>query len=60
MQVLPTYNVQGGPLGRGHVSFDRAQTQYLDGGARTFKIASGFSVVAVVQFRGREAIIWEQ
>jgi hypothetical protein len=52
--VLPAYNAQGGPLGKGHVSFDRTQTQYLDGGARTFNIASngGFTVVAVVRFRG--------
>jgi hypothetical protein len=36
------------------VSFDRTQTQYLDGGARTFNIASngGFTVVAVVRFTG--------
>jgi hypothetical protein len=52
--TFPTYNTQGGPLGKGHVSFDRTQTQYLDGGARTFNIASngGFTVVAVVRFRG--------
>ena len=52
--VLPAYNAQGGPLGKGHVRFDRTQTQYLDGGARTFNIASngGFTVVAVVRFRG--------
>ena len=51
---LPAYDTQGGPLGQGHVSFDRTQTQYLDGGARTFKIASkgGFTVVAVVRFKG--------
>ena len=37
---LPAYDTQGGPLGQGHVSFDRTQTQYLDGGARTFNIAT--------------------
>jgi hypothetical protein len=59
--VLPAYNAQGGPWGKGHVSFDRTQTQYLDGGARTFKIASngGFTVVAVVRFRGSPAY-WER
>jgi hypothetical protein len=52
--VLPAYMAQGGPLGKGHVSFDRTQTQYFDGGAWTFNIASngGLTVVAVVRFRG--------
>ena len=52
--VLPAYNSQGGPLGKGHLSFDHAQTQYLDGGALRFNMASngGFTVVAVVRFSG--------
>jgi hypothetical protein len=59
--VLPAYNAQGGPLGQGHVSFDRTNSQYLDGGARTFNIASngGFTVVAVVRFRGSPGY-WER
>jgi hypothetical protein len=57
----PAYIAQGGPLGKGHVSFDRTQTQYLDGGARTFNIATngGFTVVAVVRFRGSPGS-WER
>jgi hypothetical protein len=52
--VLPAYSAQGGPLGQGHVSFDRTQTQYLAGGAQTFYISSngGLTVVALVQFTG--------
>jgi DNA-binding beta-propeller fold protein YncE len=59
--VLPAYIATGGPLGNGHVSFDRTQAQYLDGGARTFKRASngGFTVVAVVRFRG-SPVGWER
>jgi hypothetical protein len=58
--VLPAYFAQGGPFGKGHVRFDRTQTQYLDGGARTFNIASngGFTVVAVVRFSGSG--LWEK
>ena len=32
---LPTYDPLGGPKGKGHVSFDRSQSQYLDAGPRT-------------------------
>ena len=41
-------------MGKGHLSFDRAQTQYLDGVALRFIMASngGFTVVAVVRFSG--------
>ena len=49
---VPTYNPLGGPNGKGHVSFDRTQYQYLDAGRRTFNIATngGLTVVAVVRF----------
>ena len=52
--TLPTYNALGGPNGKGHFSFDRAQSQYLDAGSRTFNIATngGLTVVAVVRFTG--------
>ncbi len=51
---LPTYNPLGGPQGKGHVSFDRAQSQYLDAGPRTLNIATngGLTIVAVVRFTG--------
>ena len=41
-------------MGKGHLSFNRAQTQYLDGVALRFIMASngGFTVVAVVRFSG--------
>ena len=38
--ILPVYNALGGPLGKDHVTFDRAQSQYLHAGARTLKIAT--------------------
>jgi hypothetical protein len=52
--VLPVYNALGGPQGKGHVTFDRAQSQYLDAGARTLNIATngGLTIVAVVRFTG--------
>ncbi len=52
--ILPTYNATGGPYGKGHVSFNRATLQYLDGGTRTLNIATngGFSLVTVVRFTG--------
>ena len=51
---MPTYNPLGGPLGRGHVTFDRAKSQYLDAGPRTLNIATnlGLTIVAVVRFTG--------
>lgn len=52
--TLPTYNPTGGPNGRGHVSFDRTLSQYLDAGPRTLNIATngGFTAVVVVRFTG--------
>jgi hypothetical protein len=51
---LPAYYPLGGPQGKGHVSFDRAQSQYLDAGPRTLNIATngGLTIVAVVRFTG--------
>jgi hypothetical protein len=51
---LPTYDPLGGPQGKGHVSFDRSQSQYLDAGPRTLNIATngGLTIVAVVRFTG--------
>jgi hypothetical protein len=50
----PTYDPLGGPQGNGHVSFDRSQSQFLDGGPRTLNIATngGLTIVAVVRFTG--------
>jgi hypothetical protein len=52
--TLPVYNARGGPQGKGHVTFDRAQSQYLDAGSRTLKIETngGLTIVAVVRFTG--------
>jgi hypothetical protein len=57
--VLPSYSKQGGPLNWPHVTFDRAQDQFLDAGSRTFKIGTGggrdmggLTIVAVVKFTG--------
>ncbi len=49
---FPTYNPLGGPQGKGHVSFNRPQSQYLDAGPRTMNIATngGLTIVAVVRF----------
>jgi hypothetical protein len=51
---LPTYDPLGGPQGKGHVSFDRSQSQYFDAGPRTLNIATngGLTIVAVVRFTG--------
>jgi hypothetical protein len=51
---MPSYDATGGPNGNGHISFKRVSLQYLDGGARTFNIASngGLTIVAVVRFTG--------
>jgi len=49
----------GGPDGRGAFTFDRALAQHLDGGPRTFNLASdGFTAVAVVRFTSVGA--WER
>ena len=50
--TIPTYNAAGGPNGKGHVSFDRTKSQYLDAGSRTFNFATngGVTIVAVVRF----------
>ncbi len=52
--VLPVYNALGGPQGKGHVTFHRSQSQYLDAGPRTLNIATngGLTIVAVVRFTG--------
>jgi hypothetical protein len=52
--VLPVYSASGGPQGKGYVTFDRAQSQYVDAGARTLNIATngGLTIVAVVRFTG--------
>ena len=52
--VLPVYNALGGPQGKGHVTFDRTQSQYLNAGPRTLNIATngGLTIVAVVRFTG--------
>ncbi len=39
--ILPVYNAAGGPQGKGHVSFNRANSQYLDAGLRTLNIVFG-------------------
>jgi hypothetical protein len=52
--ILPVYNALGGPQGKGHVTFNRTKSQYLDAGARTLNIATngGLTIVAVVRFTG--------
>jgi hypothetical protein len=52
--VLPSYNLLGGPKGKGHVTFDRSMSQFLDAGPRTLNIATngGLTIVAVVRFTG--------
>jgi len=52
--VLPTYNPFGGPKGKGHLSFNRFKSQFLDAGPRTLNIASngGLTIVTVVRFTG--------
>jgi hypothetical protein len=50
--ILPTYNPSGGPKGKGHVSFRRINSQFLDAGVRTLNVNTngGYTVVAVVRF----------
>jgi hypothetical protein len=52
--ALPSYNPLGGPKGKGHVTFDRSMSQFLDAGPRTLNIATngGLTIVAVVRFTG--------
>jgi hypothetical protein len=59
--VLPVYNALGGPQGKGHVTFDRTKSQYLDAGQRALNIATngGLTIVAVVRFTGT-AGVWER
>ncbi len=59
--TLPVYSASGGPQGKGHVSFLRAQSQYLDAGPRTLNIATngGLTIVGVVRFTGTAAW-WER
>ncbi len=50
--ILPMYVASGGPNGKGHLDFIRANSQYLDGGPRTFNINTngGLTIVGVVRF----------
>ena len=59
--TVPTYNAAGGPNGKGHVSFDRTKSQYLDAGSRTFNLASnsGLTMVLVMRFTGSIST-WER
>jgi len=52
--ILPSYIAHGGPHGKGHVTFDRLLSQFLDAGPRTLNIATngGLTIVAVVRFTG--------
>jgi hypothetical protein len=52
--ILPVYSASGGPHGKGHITFNRTQEQYLDAGRRTLNIATngGLTIVAVVRFTG--------
>jgi len=58
---LPTYIPTGGPNGKGHVSFNRASSNFLDAGARTLNIASngGLTIVTVMRFTG-SPFTWER
>ena len=51
---LPTYNELGGPNGKGHVSFNRVSSQFLQVGPRTFNLATngGFTIVLVFRWTG--------
>jgi hypothetical protein len=51
--ILPSYNALGGPTGRGHVSFNRANAQFLNAGTRTLNMRSngGLTIVSVLRFR---------
>ena len=56
------FDPTAGPLGsRGAVTFDKTSSQYIDGGAHTFNIASngGFPAIAVVKFTGAPGA-WEK
>jgi hypothetical protein len=52
--ILPSYNALGGPTGRGHVSFNRANSQFLNAGTRTLNVRSngGLTIVSVLRFTG--------
>jgi len=52
--ILPSYIAQGGPQGKGQVTFNRYQSQYLDAGPRVLNIATngGLTIVSVVRFTG--------
>jgi hypothetical protein len=55
--TLPVYSASGGPQGKGHVTFNRTLSQYLDAGPRTLNIATngGLTIVAVARFTGTAA-----
>ena len=59
--TMPTFIAAGGPNGKGHFSFDRTKSQYLDAGSRTFNIASngGLTIVLVMRFTGSISA-WER
>ena len=49
--TLPTYDANGGPQGKGHITFDRSQNQFLDAGPQIMKMKSqGLTIIAVLQF----------
>ena len=56
-----SYSAAGGPANNGHVSFNRAESDFLHAGTRTLNIASngGLTIVAVVRFTG-SAGTWER
>lgn len=52
--TLPTYNPVGGPSGKGHVTFDRTFSQFLNSGPHTMNINTngGFTLVTVMRVTG--------
>jgi hypothetical protein len=49
--TLPTYDPNGGPNGKGHVSFNRNNSQFVSS-TRTSLSDDGFTFVAVMRFTG--------
>ena len=56
-----SYSAAGGPAGNGHVTFNRAESDFLSAGMRKLNISSngGFTVVTVVRFTGSPGS-WER
>ena len=52
--MLPTYNALGGPNGNGHVSFNRANSQYLSSVSSALGLTTngGFAMVIVFRLTG--------